>query len=461
MIPIVKVIKLKVVKPVDIEWPLFGQIIREFDTLSWRIKNYAITLYRDTLQREAEHNRLNPNNKFNGDLRLKTYGYKSIDSYIKPQVIEYTNDLIQNDKFIQKQFKRNETLWHSEMTPGLIKEAIETYKKVQKDIFKGTASVPSFKRGQPIPIRSRQIKIIDKETITIAVLNKDGANFHNIKKKGNSYPIKLKVASRKGHANIVMNRLISGEYILCDSRFSLDGKDVYLQLSFKSADDTPKQSAVDKNKILGIDLGVAKAVTMQIDQTPKHEFINGGEITRFRARTENDRISKRNQLKYCSHNRKGHGQKTLLKPVSDIGNKIERFRETTNHRYSKHIIDTALKNDCGIIQIEDLSGISKDNTFLKNWSYYDLQEKIKYKAEAVGIDVILIDPKHTSQRCHKCGIIDKASRQSQDIFHCTNCNHRTNADLNAARNIAMKDIETIIKEQIETQKKVSIWGMSH
>lgn len=452
----VKVVKLKVVKPVNTDWQTFGKIVREFDMLSWRIKNYAVTMYRDILQAEEEHNRLNPQNKFNGDLRLKTYGYKTIESYMRPQVIKYANELIQNDKFIQKQFKRDEALWHSEMIPGLIKEAVDTYKKIQKDIFSGTASVPSFKRGQPIAIRSRQIKLIDKDIITIAVLNADGAAHHNIPKKGNSYPIQLKINSRKGHANIVMKRLLSKEYVLCDSRFNIDGKDVYIQLSFKPADAAPQQVAVDKNKILGIDLGVAKAVTMQVDATPKHEFINGGEITRFRERTENDRISKRNQLKYCSDNRRGHGRKTLLQPVLDIGDKIDRFRETVNHRYSKHIVDTAIKNDCGTIQMEDLSGVSKDNSFLANWSYYDLQQKVKYKADDVGIDVVLIDPRHTSQRCHKCGVIDKESRKSQDIFQCTTCNHRTNADLNAARNIAMKDIENIIKDQIELQKKISI-----
>lgn len=449
-----KVVKLKVIKPIDIEWKDFGRIMREFDSLGWRIKNYAVDVYRQVKQAEAEHNRMYPNDKFNAEKRIAEYGCKSIETHVNRLSRKYADSLIQEDKFLQKIFQRNETLWHSEMVNGLVREAIQTYKKVEKDIFKGTASAPSFKRGQPIEIRSRQIKIIDKETLSIAILNSDGGKFYDIKNKGKSYPINLKVASRKGHANIVMKRLLSGEYTLSDSRFNVDGKDIYLQLIFKPADSTPKQAAVDKNKILGIDLGISKAVTMQIDNTPKHVFIDGGEINSFRARTEKVRVSKRNQLKYASENRHGHGRKTLLKPVLDIGNKIERFRETTNHRYSKHIVDTALKNDCGTIQLEDLSNIAKDNAFLANWSYFDLQQKIKYKAEEVGIDVVFINPEYTSQRCHKCGIIDKDSRQTQEIFHCTHCGHRTNADLNAARNIAMKDIEEIIKEQRKLQKKV-------
>ena len=82
-----------------------------------------------------------------------------------------------------------------------------------------------------------------------------------------------------------------------------------------------------------------------------------------------------------------------------------------------------------------------------------MQNKIKYKADEYGINVVMIRPSHTSQRCHECGYISKENRQSQDKFKCVNCGHTTHADLNAARNIAMKDIETIIKEQLKSQEK--------
>src|SRR5699024_7555435 len=304
-----KVIKLKVVKPIDMEWKDFGRIMREFDSLGWRIKNYAVDMYRQVKQAEVEHNRTHPNDKFNTEKRIAKYGCKSIETHVNRLSRKYADSLIQEDKFLQKIFQRDETLWHTEMVNGLVREAIQTYKKVEKDIFTGTASAPSFKRGQPSEIRSRQIKIINKETLSIAILNSDGGKFYDIKNKGKSYPINLKVASRKGHANIVMKRLLSGEYTLSDSRFNVDGKDIYLQLSFKPTDNTPRQAAVDKNKILGIDLGISKAVTMQIDSSPKHAFIDGGEINSFRARTEKMRISKRNQLKYASENRRGHGRK--------------------------------------------------------------------------------------------------------------------------------------------------------
>ena len=124
-----------------------------------------------------------------------------------------------------------------------------------------------------------------------------------------------------------------------------------------------------------------------------------------------------------------------------------------NHRYSKYVVDIALKHNCGLIQMEDLTGISKDNTFLKNWSYYDLQQKIKYKAEEHNIEVRFINPKYTSQRCNKCGYIHKDNRPDQETFECVNCGHKSLADFNASRNIAMENIEEIILEQVEVQKQ--------
>ena len=210
----------------------------------------------------------------------------------------------------------------------------------------------------------------------------------------------------------------------------------------------------DKDTILGIDLGISKAVTMVVSDSPKYDFIEGGEIEAFRKRTEARRRSIQNQLKYESENRKGHGRKTLLKPLEVLSNKIENFKDLTNHRYSKYIVDYAIKNGCGIIQFEDLTGINNTSSFLANWSYYDLQTKVKYKAQDAGIEVVMISPKYTSQRCNKCGIIDKENRKSQEMFECINCGHKANADVNAARNIATKDIENIILDQLESQKSI-------
>ena len=430
-----KVAKLKIVKPTNVDWSVFGSVINDLDYIGWKIKNRTITRYHDLVTKELAYNNENEK-RMNGEKRKEMYGYANYESVIANEIKgDYT-----------------EYGLHSELILQLIKDAVQAYKKVQKDMMRGSATIPTFKRGQPVPVRSRQIKILDNETLSISLVNKDGGENRGVPKKGNSYPFEVVIASRKNYAKEIMNRLISGRYELCDSKIQKDGKDVYLQLVYK--DTEVKQYAVDKDTILGIDLGISKAVTMAVSDSPKYDFIEGGEIEAFRKRTEARRRSMQNQLRYSSENRKGHGRKALLKPLEVLSDKIENFKNLTNHRYSKYIVDYAIKNGCGTIQFEDLTGIKNNSSFLANWSYYDLQTKVKYKAQDAGIEVVMISPKYTSQRCNKCGVIDKENRKSQEVFECINCGHKANADVNAARNIATKDIENIILDQLESQKSI-------
>lgn len=430
-----KVARLKIIKPTNVDWSVFGELMRDLDYIGWKIKNRTITRYHDLVTKELEYNNENEK-RMNGEKRKEVYGYASYENVIINEIKE----------------DYSEYGLYSEILPGLVKEAVQAYKKVQKDMMRGSATIPTFKRGQPVPVRSRQIKILDKDKLSISLVNKKGGESRGVPKKGNSYSFEVAIASKKNYAKEIMNHFISGRYELCDSRIQKDGKDVYLQLVYK--DTEVKHYAVDKDTILGIDLGISKAVTMVVSDSPKYDFIEGGEIEAFRKRTEARRRSIQNQLKYASENRKGHGRKTLLKPLEVLSNKIENFKDLTNHRYSKYIVDYAIKNGCGIIQFEDLTGINNTSSFLANWSYYDLQTKVKYKAQDAGIEVVMISPKYTSQRCNKCGIIDKENRKSQEMFECINCGHKANADVNAARNIATKDIENIILDQLESQKSI-------
>ncbi|MGH3860322.1 RNA-guided endonuclease InsQ/TnpB family protein [Actinokineospora sp.] len=49
--------------------------------------------------------------------------------------------------------------------------------------------------------------------------------------------------------------------------------------------------------------------------------------------------------------------------------------------------------------------------------------------------VVKVDPRHTSQRCSACGVVDRGARESQAVFRCRSCGFACNADVNAALNI--------------------------
>ena len=73
------------------------------------------------------------------------------------------------------------------------------------------------------------------------------------------------------------------------------------------------------------------------------------------------------------------------------------------------------------------------NYWISNWSFYQLQSFIQYKAERKGIVVDRVKPNYTSQICHKCG---QLGSRSKGCFSCHCGLSNFNSDLNASRNLA-------------------------
>ena len=51
--------------------------------------------------------------------------------------------------------------------------------------------------------------------------------------------------------------------------------------------------------------------------------------------------------------------------------------------------------------------VKKDRYVSVSWAFFDLGQKLKYKAARAGSRAIEVDPAYTSQRCPKCGHIEK------------------------------------------------------
>ena len=281
-----------------------------------------------------------------------------------------------------------------------------------------------------------------------------------------SYQAILKLSDTYDNTTII-NRIINGEYKMGESSLrKLKNKwMLFITYSFE------KQSkGLDPNIILGVDIGVNDPAHMVVYDSNnrkwgKKKWIDGKEIEAFRKKRDAMKRSIQKQAAYCGEGRRGHGRKTRMNAVEKIDGMIKRFKNTCNHKYSRFIVDFALKNNCGVIQMENLSGIAdgeKKATFLGDWTFYDLQQKIKYKADEVGIKVIFIKPNHTSARCSNCGFIHDNKlkdiwRPETKQFKCMKCDygHRrfVHADDNAARNISLPNIENIIEEQLDFQNK--------
>lgn len=181
-----------------------------------------------------------------------------------------------------------------------------------------------------------------------------------------------------------------------------------------------------ETKVMGIDLGLRYIAVASVGT--KSLFFKGNQCAFIRRR-------------YTALRRK-LGKAKKLDAIRKMGNKESRWMKDMNHKISRQIINFAIANGVGLIRMEDLTEIrnqrkskkSDPGRNLHNWTFYQLQEMIRYKAEMTGVRFELVNPKYISITC-KCGYRDKANRNGIH-FKCKKCGYTIHADLNGAINIA-------------------------
>ena len=57
----------------------------------------------------------------------------------------------------------------------------------------------------------------------------------------------------------------------------------------------------------------------------------------------------------------------------------------------------------------------------------------------LGVDIVKVDPRHTSQACSGCGMVASENRQDK-TYNCGSCGLRIDADTNAAVNILRRGL---------------------
>ena len=83
-------------------------------------------------------------------------------------------------------------------------------------------------------------------------------------------------------------------------------------------------------------------------------------------------------------------------------------------------------------QVRQKAGL---NRALLAQAFAEFRRQLTYKAAWSGARLIVVSPRHTSQRCSRCGHTASENRASQAVFCCLACGHRDQADYNAACNI--------------------------
>ena len=192
---------------------------------------------------------------------------------------------------------------------------------------------------------------------------------------------------------------------------------------------------------VGIDRGVARTVALsdgRFMDMPKDRL----NVLDRRARKQARALAKKKR----GSNRRNAARKALARTKA----RMARLRLHWNHERTTEIATThgvvvleALKtrnmtaSAAGTVDepgrnVRQKAGLNRS---ILNNAWYQFESLLSYKITERGGQLRKVNPAYTSQTCSECGVIDKASRESQAAFNCGHCGHTANADTNAARNI--------------------------
>ena len=192
----------------------------------------------------------------------------------------------------------------------------------------------------------------------------------------------------------------------------------------------------DVLNVVGVDRGVRFLATAY-GSSGKTVFYSGTKVKQKRAHYKALR-KELQQVKTPSSRRR----------LKAIGQRENRYVQDVNHCISKALVEN--NPDGTLFVLEDLSGIRsatekvriKDRYVMVSWSYYDLEQKLMYKALKNHQLVIKVDPRYTSQTCPKCGHTERGNRNKKlHRFCCKNCRYQSNDDRIGGMNLHRMGID--------------------
>ena len=195
--------------------------------------------------------------------------------------------------------------------------------------------------------------------------------------------------------------------------------------------DMPDYQLDQTRHVVGIDRGLRFLVTCY-NEKGQTLFCSGDSVMHKRRHYKN--------LRAELQRRKTPSARRRLKK---IGHKENRWMSDLNHCLSKTLLKRYGKDT--LFVLEDLEDVTfnttkkrkKENRYEHNsWAFYQLEQDLTYKAHLNGCEVVKVSAAYTSQRCVKCGRINKDNRNhSKHLYICDRCGYKSNDDRIAAMNI--------------------------
>jgi IS605 OrfB family transposase len=170
-----------------------------------------------------------------------------------------------------------------------------------------------------------------------------------------------------------------------------------------------------QGETLGIDLGINKLISL-----------SNGEFLGTELKSKIECLNKKKQ-RSKSYNRK-------LKEIKNyIGQEVNKINFSNVKTFVLEDLKN-IKNHERIMNKEDFYKGKSKRKMLSKWNRRLVTSKLHNKCEMNRVQVAIVSPAWTSQKCSLCGAIHKESRVNE-LYKCLDCGSALDADYNASVNI--------------------------
>ena len=236
-----------------------------------------------------------------------------------------------------------------------------------------------------------------------------------------------------------MEKYFDGSYSFGTARLVKKHDRYFLHIPMTT--DVPESVDSDICNVVGVDRGI-NFIVATYDSKHKSGFVSGKAIKQ-----------KRTKYKLLRRELQQRQTPSARRRLKAIGRRENRWMQDVNHCVSKALVKNNPKHT--LFVLEDLSGVRAATERVKrydryvsvSWSFYDLEQKLKYKAALNESSVINVDPRYTSQTCPVCGHTEKTNRdKKKHIFCCKACGYTSNDDRIGAMNLYRMGINYLVKD---------------
>ncbi len=326
-------------------------------------------------------------------------------------------------------------------------------KAIKNGLARGECRAPFYKRNFPLLVPSRFINFY---TTQVVVQKEDGSEekkeiFAFKFVNGIHFKVILGSKNRDYMLAPLLDKILTDpeHHKVCGSKIQLreDGK-IMLLLSVDITSREKENYDPVEGRTMGLAMGYDKCLVAALSDSDEVFEL----ASEDKESIINKRIDIQNRFRTLFSALKeakgGHGRKRKLDAIKRQRAYEKNIVLKWNHELSNKVIEFAKKHKVSTIIIEPIEKRDLKNypTLLRNWSYFQLNQFINYKATGVGISVKESEnPVNVRMCCCKCGC--KLEKENifpvqfewcnEFSFTCPNCDNKIEYSYNKAKNMTV------------------------